>query len=219
MYKELEALIGKELTKELAEQVHTAYDATIKKLNEESASYRVKLKEVESSLKEQYETQLSDLQKQIAKAKEDGKAEVVKEFETKLTELETQKADLVQKTKNAVIDSTLQKVLSKQEWTSRLGAELIIKQNIHFDEQNDKVMLKVGEELLDVDTGLEKLVEAVPDLKGLVKAHTNQGGGNQGGGNQGSKIDVKSITPEEKAQFIKEYGSEAYLKQVQANLK
>jgi F0F1-type ATP synthase membrane subunit b/b' len=223
MYKELKTFVeaGK-LSEEEANQIHAAYEAEITKARDEAAKYRTAKKELEEELKTRYESELETLRKQIEEAKESGKAEVAQEFETKFKELEAQKNELAQKAKNAVIEATVKDLVGQHEWVTKLGAELIVKNHLTFDDEKGQPLLKLGDELLNPKEGFEKLIETVPDLKAALKPRNNGQGGGAGetpANNPAGAVDPSKMKPEEKAEFIRQHGSDAYLKLVAGKLK
>ena len=105
----------------MAEALDTEIQKELKSLRDESAGYRVKYKELEqtfnevSNSKKSLEEQVNSLDEKIAKAKEDGKAELVKELEAEKTskdELVKQLNALESTTKTLKIENSLNKALS-----------------------------------------------------------------------------------------------------------
>jgi len=231
MYEELKKLIEsvkpsitddakREELDTLAEKVHEAYSATITKANDEAAKARVAKKEIETQLKEQFESQIETLKSQVEEAKKSGRNEAVEEYETKLRELSTQRNDLAQKAKDAIINSTLKDVVGQYDWTTKLGAELIVKSHIVYDDEKDTVYIDIDGQRIDPKDGVKKLIETVPDLKGALKAQGTGGSGASGSDGSGNApaVDPRKITPKEKAEYIKEHGSDAYLKMVSESM-
>jgi len=208
MFKKLKELLeaGK-IDENIAKELDSEISVALKEVRDEDASYRVKLKEVEDSYKKQLEEKTKELEEKIEEAKKAGELEVAKQFEEKLKALENEKSELEAKTKQALLDSAINKVLAETKVVDADLARLYLKEHISLED--DKPIVKVGDEVLNLENGVKKLFEAKPNL--LAAAGNGGSGASNGGGSYVGKR-KSEMSPTEKAQFIKEKGQEAYLK-------
>lgn len=186
MFKKVKELLENgSISQEVANTLDAEIQTELKTLRDESASWRVKYKELEStynevaSSKESLEEQLKNLDDKIAKAKDDGKKELVKELESerktkdelisKLNELETT-------TKNLKLENALNSALDGYEVIDKELITLSLKQSLEV--KDDGVAFSDGKSL---DDGIKSYFEAKPHL---LKASGQSGSGseNSGGG-------------------------------------
>ena len=181
MFKKVKELLeNKTISTEVAEALDTEIQKELKSLRDESAGYRVKYKELEqtfnevSNSKKSLEEQVNSLDEKIAKAKEDGKAELVKELEAEKTskdELVKQLNALESTTKTLKIENSLNKALSGYDLIdSDIVTQVLI---TNIDIKDDNAVFKDGKTLED---GLKGFFEAKPHL---LKAKGDAGSGRE----------------------------------------
>lgn len=219
MFQKIKELLeaGK-ISQEVAEALDSEVSGELKKLRDESASWRVKYQDLNKnyeevlSSKNNLEEQIKNLDEKIAKAKEEGKAELVAQLEAEKTqkeELNQKLSELENKTKNLKIENELSKALSSFEYEP-VDAELVTEylKGRFVDLVDDSVKFKKGDNLLDLTDGLKNLVQERPNL---FKAK-GQGGSGAGSGNTGGVIKRSQMSDEEADKYIQEHGQEAYMK-------
>jgi len=179
MFKKVSELLNTgSIKEEDAKALDVEIQSELTKLRDEASSWRVKHKELQTTFnevsesKKQLEQQVTGLDEKIAKAKEDGKAELVKSLETEKAE----KNELVKKfndmevsNKNLKIENSLNKALGSYELIDIDMASRVLK--LDLDVSDDKVSFKDGKSLED---GLKGFFEAKPHL---LKAKGNGGSG------------------------------------------
>ena len=191
MFKKLQELqeAGK-LSQELANEIDAEISVSLTSLRDESAGWRVKFNDLNknyeaiSKAKTDLESKLSNFDSEIAKAKEDGKSELVKELETQKQETQTLQesfANIEAQNKSLRVDSALSSGLSKYDVIDADVLNTVLKASVVLD--GDSVKYKDGENSLTLDDGLKKFFESKPHL---LKSKGNDGSGAGNGGNSGS---------------------------------
>ena len=218
MFKKLQELLEAGIiTKEAAEALDGEINTALKSLRDEAASYRVKYQELNSSYQEvlnsktSLEEQLKSLDERIAKAKEEGKNELVKELESEKAqkdELSKRLNELELKTRGLKIENELNRALSSLEYEP-VDSEMVTEylKSKFVDIVDDKVKFKKGDNLLDLNDGIKSLVQERPNL---FKAKGQSGSG--AGEHKAGGFNPKNATDEEIADFISKNGVEALAK-------
>ena len=179
MLKILEKLLeaGK-ISEEAAKTVDEDLSKELKKLRDEAAEWRVKYKELNEtyeevvSSKSSLEEQLKSLDERIAKAKEEGKKELVTQLEAEKKEkeeLSKKLAELETTSKSLKIENALNKALSAYEVIDSDVVAEVLKAKI--DVVDGEVKFGDGSPLED---GIKKFFETKPHL---LKAKGNEGSG------------------------------------------
>jgi len=190
MFKKLEELLeAGSISKEVAEALDGEISTALKDVRDEAAKYRTKLKETEDAYKQKLEEQKTDLEAKIEEAKKSGESEVREQLEEKLRGLETEKEELAEKTRKAIIDASVNKALAETKVVDADLARLYIKEHITID--GDDVFVEIGGEKLTFDNGVKKLFEAKPSLV------SSSGDGGSGAGGSGGGSSDKKITKSE----------------------
>lgn len=179
MFKKVKELLESgAISKEVAENLDAEIQKELKALRDEASENRVKLKELQSTFnevsdsKKSLEEQVAGLDEKIAKAKEDGKRELVADLEKEKAE----KTELAEKlnsfevaNKNLRVENALSKELNKYDvidaelLTDSFKSKLkVIENEVKFDE---KTSLK---------DGMKQYFETRPHL---LKAKGNAGSG------------------------------------------
>ena len=188
MLKILQQLLeaGK-ISEEAAKAIDEEVAKIIKEARDEAAGWRVKYKELNKTYEEvvasktTLEEQLKSLDERIKKAKEEGKAELVKELEAERaskSELQ-EKLQMLEKTNKQIrIENALNRALNSYDVIDRDVVAEVLKSRI--DVIDDEVRFKDGTPL---DEGIKKFFEEKPHLlkaKGTVGsgagANTKTGG-------------------------------------------
>jgi len=214
MYDELKVLLeaGK-ITEDEAKTVHAAYEARIKKADDEAAKYRTRAKELSESLeelkgsKETLQKQLASLDERIKKAKEEGKSELAAQLEAERAEKQTLQSTLEQveaKNRELVMQSALQKALSKHAVVDPEVVAAALERRLVVEEGS--VRFKDGESLLDVESGVAKFLEDRPQL---LKAGGTPGSGKSN--ERGGGLRKSAMSDESAAEYIQKHGMDAYL--------
>jgi len=180
MFKKVSELLNNgSINEEVAKALDAEIQAELTKLRDESASWRVKHKELQdtfnevSESKKQLETQVAGLDEKIAKAKEDGKAELVKSLETEKAEkneLVKKFNDMEMSNKNLKIENSLNKALGGYELIDNDIVSQVLKADLDVKDDGN-VSFKDGKSLED---GLKGFFEAKPHL---LKPKGNGGSG------------------------------------------
>ena len=215
-FKKLQELLdaGK-ISTEVANELDGEISTAMGNLRNEAKSWREKYQEVSGSLesvmntKNDLETRLKDIDAQIQKAKEEGKAELVKQLEATKQEQEELKTNLEKiesENKKLKIENAVTEKLQGLNPVDLEAVKTLITLNAELGE--DGVKIKVGDTAYSLDEGLEKFKEAKPSLFGAVGKGGTQTPPNIKGG-EGFKR--STMTPEQKTQFIAANGSDAYL--------
>jgi len=192
MLKILQKLLeaGK-ISEEAAKEIDNDLGAELKKLKDEAAEWRVKYKELSqtyeevASSKNSLEEQLKSLDERIAKAKEEGKKELVKELEAQKKEKEelTNKLKQLEATSKSLrVENALNKALSAYEVIDPEVVAEVIKQRV--DVIDGEVKFKDGKSL---DDGIKEFFESKPHL---LKAKGNGGSGAGSNSTAGFKEDT-----------------------------
>jgi len=187
MFKKVKELLeNKSISQEVANLLDTEIQTELKSLRDESASWRVKYKELEttfnevSSSKTNLEEQLASLDEKIANAKDEGKKELVKELEKERKtkdELVSQLNSLEATTKNLKLENALNSALDGYEMIDKELITLSLKQSL--DIKDDGVIFGDGKSLED---GVKGFFEAKPHL---LKPQGNSGSGTDNNTNEG----------------------------------
>ena len=193
MLKILERLLGAgKISEEVAKEIDTDLSGELKKLRDESASWRTKYNELNStyeevvSSKSKLEEQVKSIDEKINKAKEDGKKELVTELEKEKQE----KSDLMQKlsementSKALRIENALSKALATYEVLDSEIVSDVLKGKLQVVE--NEVKFSDG---LPLEDGVKKFFETKPHL---LKPKGNEG---SGAGNSGSGYAEDTLT-------------------------
>ncbi len=221
MFKKLQELLeaGK-IEAGVAEALDAEISTVLKEKNDEAAKWRVKYQDLNKSYEEvlsskgELESQIQGIDEKIAKAKEEGKGELVKELEAERgqkEELAKKLGELEATTKNLKIENELSKALSGFEYEpvdSEIVSEYLKNRFVELD--GDSVKFKNGDTLVDLTDGLKTLVEQRPNLF-KAKGVGGSGAGNSGTSGGGAKK-RSDMSDEEADAFIQEHGQEAYMK-------
>ncbi len=186
------------ISEEAAKAIDANLSTELKKLRDEAAEWRVKYKELSQTYEEvvnsktSLEEQLKSLDERIAKAKEEGKKELVKELEAQKKEkeeLSKKLAELERTSKSLRIENALNKALSAYDVIDPEVVAEVIKQRV--DVIDGEVKFKDGKSL---DEGIKEFFENKPHL---LKAKGN--GGSSAGANKGAGFKENTLT----AQLLK----------------
>ena len=183
MLKILQQLLeaGK-ISAEAAKEIDEDLSGELKKLRDEAAEWRVKYKELNETYEEvinskkSLEEQVKSLDERIAKAKEEGKKELVKELEAQKKEkeeLSKKLAELEATSKNLKIENALNKVLSGYEVIDPEVISEVLKSKVTLIDNDVKFQDKSLEE------GIKEFFENKPHL---LKPKGNAGSGAGSGG-------------------------------------
>jgi len=202
MLKKIEELLeaGK-IDEEVAKALNDDFEPEFKKLRDEAAQYRVQKKEIESQLKERYESELSELKKQIDEAKRAGESEAARTYEEKLKQIEAERNELADKARRATLEATLKGGLSKFDVVDPDAVEAYIERMVTFDGDTPKI--KLGESVLDFEEGMKKIFESKPNL---LKSQGNPGSGAGTPPSGGSGKYWEDMQPEERKAYFEEHG-------------
>ena len=193
MLKILEKLLGAgKISEEVAKEIDTDLSGELKKLRDESAKWRTKYNELNStyeevvSSKSKLEEQVKNIDEKIQKAKDEGKKELVTELEKEKQE----KSELMQKlnelentTKTLKIENALSKVLAIYEVLDSEIVSDVLKSKLQV--VDDEIKFSDG---LPLEDGVKKFFETKPHL---LKPKGNEG---SGAGSSGSGYDENTLT-------------------------
>jgi len=193
LLKILERLLGAgKISEEVAKEIDTDLSGELKKLRDESASWRTKYNELNNtyeevvSSKSKLEEQVKSIDEKINKAKEDGKKELVTELEKEKQE----KSDLMQKlsementSKALRIENALSKALATYEVLDNEIVSDVLKGKLQVVE--NEIKFSDG---LPLEEGVKKFFETKPHL---LKPRGNEG---SGAGNSGSGYAEDTLT-------------------------
>ena len=193
MLKILEKLLGAgKISEEVAKEIDTDLSGELKKLRDESAKWRTKYNELNStyeevvSSKSKLEEQVKNIDEKIKKAKDEGKKELVTELEKEKQE----KSELMQKlnelentTKTLKIENALSKVLATYEVLDNEIVSDVLKSKLQVVENEIKF-----DDGLPLEEGVKKFFESKPHL---LKPKGNEG---SGAGSSGSGYDENTLT-------------------------
>ena len=193
MLKILEKLLGAgKISEEVAKEIDTDLSGELKKLRDESAKWRTKYNELNStyeevvSSKSKLEEQVKNIDEKIKKAKDEGKKELVTELEKEKQE----KSELMQKlnelentTKTLKIENALSKVLATYEVLDNEIVSDVLKSKLQV--VDDEIKFDDG---LPLEDGVKKFFETKPHL---LKPKGNEG---SGAGSSGSGYDENTLT-------------------------
>ena len=182
-----ELLESDSISKEAAEAIDAEVSSALKELRDEASNTRTKLKETETAYTGKLEEQKSDIESRIAEATKTGESEAAKLWKEKLDTLETERSQLEQKAKNAIIDASVNKVLAEKQVVDADIARLYIKDHLVLD--GDNPMIEIGQETLSFDAGVDKLFESKQHLLKPVGDTGGGAGGDYGGGKTAPKLD------------------------------
>ena len=179
MLKILQQLLeaGK-ISEEAAKIIDEDLSKELKKLRDEAAEWRIKYKELSQTYEEvvssktSLEEQLKSLDERIAKAKEEGKKELVAQLEAEKKEkeeLSKKLAELETTSKALRIENALSKALSAYEVIDPEVVAEVLKAKI--DVVDGEIKFKDG---LSLEDGIKKFFETKPHL---LKAKGNEGSG------------------------------------------
>lgn len=196
MFKKVKELLdNSSISKETAEALDTEIQKELKVVRDEAKDYRLKLKELQetfnevSDSKKSLEEQVTGLDEKIAKAKEDGKKELVKDLEREKTEKNelVEKFNKLESTNKALrIDNSLNSALSSYDMLDSDLVSLAIKQSLSIVE--GEVKFNDGKSLED---GIKAFFES--------KAHMLKSKGNAGSGSENNNQGSENLTDMEKA--------------------
>ena len=193
MLKILEKLLGAgKISEEVAKEIDTDLSGELKKLRDESAKWRTKYNELNStyeevvSSKSKLEEQVKNIDEKIQKAKDEGKKELVTELEKEKQE----KSELMQKlnelentTKTLKIENALSKALATYEVLDNEIVSDVLKSKLQVVENEIKF-----DDGLPLEEGVKKFFESKPHL---LKPKGNEG---SGAGSSGSGYDENTLT-------------------------
>jgi chromosome segregation ATPase len=193
MLKILEKLLGAgKISEEVAKEIDTDLSGELKKLRDESAKWRTKYNELNStyeevvSSKSKLEEQVKNIDEKIKKAKDEGKKELVTELEKEKQE----KSELMQKlnelentTKTLKIENALSKVLAIYEVLDSEIVSDVLKSKLQVVDNEIKF-----DDGLPLEDGVKKFFESKPHL---LKPKGNEG---SGAGSSGSGYDENTLT-------------------------
>lgn len=215
MFKKIQEMLeaGK-ISQEVAQELDNEVSGALKEVRDEAAEWRVKYQNLNktyeevTSSKSALEGQVTELEAKIEKAKEEGKAELVKELESEKQskqELMQKLQALEAKSKDLTIENELTKALEDYNVIDKEVIKTVLKSNVDLGE--DGLKFKAGDSVTSLEDGLKKFFDDKPHL---LKAKDFNGSGVQGGqaptGVKKSQMDAL-----QKAEFIKKHGQEAYL--------
>lgn len=201
MFKAVQALLeaGK-IDKEVAESLDSEISKALRVLRDENAKLRNEKKELSQSLEEvssskaKLDEQLKSLDERIAKAKEEGKAELVAQLEAERNEkgeLQARLAEIEAKNKELAKQNALQAALSKFDVIDPEVIATVLATKVEPTENG--VKYRDGDNILDVEAGLKKFFEAKPHLL-KSKGNPGSGAGGTGGGGVQKKWSEMSAT-------------------------
>ncbi len=205
MFVKLQNLLeaGK-ISKEVAEALDTEIGTELKKLRDESASWRVKYQDLNKSYenisktKEELEAKLSNFDKEIQKAKDEGKSELVKELEkerTQIQELQTNLENISKENRALKVQSGIDRALQNYEVIDKELVGSYIKSLVEL--KDDSLKFKKGDNLLDLEEGLKGFFE---DKTHLLKS---KGQGGSGAEENGGNFAKDSLTAQKLAMLNK----------------
>jgi len=217
MFKKLQELLD---SGAVSSEVATALDAEIgtalKELREEAKNWREKYQQINATFdevktaKEALEAQLGDIDKKIEEAKAEGKAELVKQLEATKAEQEQLKGNLERienENKRLKIETAVTEKLTGLNPVDLEAVKTLV--SLNADLSDTGVVLKLGDETLDLEKGLEKFRELKPTL---FKAEGNGGSGNTNSQTPATGLNRSKMTAEQKAEYISQHGQDSYLK-------
>ena len=183
MLKILQTLLeaGK-IDQEAAELIDKDLSGELKKLRDEAAQWRTKYKELNQTYEEvadskvELEKQLESIDERIAKAREEGKKELVKELEAERAqkaELGQKLSELEAKNREYRLQAALSQALEKYDVVDKEVVFDALKLRVTLD--GDEVKFKSGE---DLQSGIEAFFSQKPHL---LKAKGETGSGAGGG--------------------------------------
>jgi len=186
MFKKLQELLeaGK-ITQELATEIDSEISVLQKSLNDENAKLRVKYKELENAYTEGQNTLKTEYETKLNEAKKSANTELAKEYEAKLNEAKAKGAELEAKAKQATLKATMTETLSKFDVVDMSVAEAFVRG--YVVENDNGFGIKVGDETLSFENGVEKLLN---ERSFLLKPKGNAGSGANGGNSSGYEDDT-----------------------------
>ena len=195
-----ELLDSGEISQEKADLLTTEWKAHSKKLNDENKA----LREAKDELSKNYEevlksksdldAQMNSLEERIAKAKEEGQSEIVKELEAERAskeELQKSLSNLQKANTDLRLDNVVSKTFKNFDVkdSHRETTEFMLRSRVTVDEDGNPIY-KVGDEVLPVEDGFKAYFEANPDqLKPKGDGGSGAGNGGGSGGNTPPKLD------------------------------
>jgi len=193
LLKILERLLGAgKISEEVAKEIDSDLSGELKKLRDESASWRTKYNELNStyeevvSSKSKLEEQVKSIDEKINKAKEDGKKELVTELEKEKQE----KSDLMQKLSE--MENTSKALRIENALSKALATYEVLDSEIVSDVLKSKLQVVKNEikfnDGLPLEDGVKKFFESKPHL---LKPKGNEG---SGAGNSGSGYAEDTLT-------------------------
>jgi len=199
MFKKLQELIesGK-ITQELATEIDGEISILQKSLNDENAKLRVKYKELENAYTEGQNTLKTEYETKLNEAKKSANTELAKEYETKLNEAMAKGAELEEKAKQATLKATMTETLSKFDVVDMSVAEAFVRG--YVVENDNGFGIKVGDETLSFENGVEKLLN---ERSFLLKPKGNAGSGATEGDGNGGNLSEKEKAFLEKLKKVK----------------
>jgi len=216
MFKKIkEMLEAGKISQEVAQELDNEVSGALKEVRDEAAEWREKYENLNKTYNELanskniLEAQVKELEAKIEKAKEEGKAELVKELESEKQskqELMQKLQELEAKSRNLTIENELSKALENYDVIDKEVIKAVLKSNVDLTE--DGIKFKVGDTATSLEEGLKKFFEEKPHL---LKAKDLKGSGVQGGQVPGG-LKKSQMSAAQKAEFIKQHGQEAYLK-------
>lgn len=192
MFKKVKELLDNgSISAEVAGLLDAEIKTELTSLRSESAGWRTKYKELETTFnevsdsKKSLEEQVTGLDEKIKRAKEDGKLEVIKDLEKEKNE----KSELIEKfnnlentNKSLKIENSLSKSLETYETIDNETVAAVLRMSLNI--ADNEVKFKDGKTL---DEGVKAFFDAKPHL---LKAKGNTGSGYQhGAGDNGENQD------------------------------
>ncbi|NPA63954.1 MAG: hypothetical protein GXO16_03160 [Epsilonproteobacteria bacterium] len=217
MFQKIKELLeaGK-IDQEVAEALDAEVSGELKKVRDEAASWRVKYQQLQQSFeevkqsKDGLEEQIKTLDERIKKAKEEGKAELVRELEAE----RAQKEELMQKlsqleatTRSLRIENELSRVLNQFDVIDPEVVAAVLKQSV--DVADDGVKFKNGEEVLSLEDGVKRFFENKPHL---LKSAGRPGSGVDGVNGGAISKKKSEMTDDEIEAFVQKHGQDAFMK-------
>jgi len=217
MFRKIQELLeaGK-ISQEVAEALDGEVSGELKKLRDEAASWRVKYQELQKSFdevrqsKESLEKEIETIDERIKRAKEEGKAELVKELEAERAqkeELAKRLGELEATTKQLRIENELSKVLSKYEVVDKEVVTAVLKQSVDLGPDGG-VQFISGEQSLPLEEGVEAFFKSKPHL---LKAAGRPGSGVEKVASGNFMKKKSEMSDDEIEEFVEKYGQETFL--------
>lgn len=215
MFKKVKELLDAgTISQATADALDAEISGELKILEDKSTSWETKYQDLNSKFesitktKDELETRLETIDDQIKKAKEDGKAELAGQLEEYKKSQEDLKANLESiqsENKNLSIKTGLQGELSKYKVIDNDVVMAVLSEKVTLKDDGG-LAFKDGENKLSLEDGLKGFFENKPHL---LSVQGNNGSGSQSGNYTGG-IEKSKMSDNDKFEFIKKHGAEAY---------